>query len=80
MPSVETQVAALTGMLAAATGLQPRTRAMPGGVRIEADLPDQLAPAARSAILAALGIADSYGHERTPDCEFVWALIAGEQT
>lgn len=80
MPSVEAQVAALTGMLAVATGTQPRETRTEDGIRIEADLPGELTPTTRSAILAALGAADSYGHTRTPDTEFVWAELPLEQS
>lgn len=78
MPSVHAQIAALTGMLAVATGLEPRKTSTANGVRIEADLPEKLSPTARSAILSALGTADSYGHIHTPNGEYVWAELPWE--
>lgn len=80
MPSVEAQVAALAGMLAIATGSHPRETRGDGRIRIEADLPAELTPTTRSAILAALGSADSYGHTRTASTEFVWAEIPWDRS
>ncbi|MET9481964.1 hypothetical protein [Streptomyces sp. NPDC006638] len=76
MPTVDIQAAALVGMLAAATGGEPRTIGTEAGaVRIEADLPEQLSPATRNAILAALATADRYGHTHTDDGDTVWAEL-----
>ncbi|MFJ2646438.1 hypothetical protein ACIO1C_06890 [Streptomyces sp. NPDC087420] len=76
MPTVDIQAAALVGMLAAATGGEPRTTGTEAGaVRIEADLPEQLSPATRNAILAALATADRYGHTHTDDGDTVWAEL-----
>jgi hypothetical protein len=66
-------------MLAAATGNEPRTEHTgAGALRIEADLPDELTPTTRTAILAALATGDRYGHARTDDADFVWAELDGE--
>ena len=79
MRTMQAQAAALAGMLAAATGRQPRTGRVGGGAfRIEADLPEELSSTKRVAILLALAIADRYGHQRTSDCDAVWAEIDGE--
>lgn len=73
---MDIQAAALVGMLAAATGGEPRTTGTEAGaVRIEADLPEQLSPATRNAILAALATADRYGHTHTDDGDTVWAEL-----
>jgi hypothetical protein len=69
------QAAALAGMLAAATGSEPRTEETDRGVRIEADLPAELSSTTRTAILTALAIADRYGHARTDDSDTVWAEL-----
>lgn len=66
-------------MLAAATGNEARTEhTAAGALRIEADLPAELTPTARTAILAALAIADRYGHARTDTTDTVWAELDGE--
>lgn len=73
------QAAALAGMLAAATGNEPRIEHTgAGALRIEADLPDELTPTTRTAILTALAIADRYGHARTDTTDTVWAELDGE--
>jgi hypothetical protein len=79
MPSVEVQAAALSGMLAAATGNEPRTEDTPAGIRIEAELPEQIGPATRTAILTALSIAPEYGHTHSSGTETVWAFIPREE-
>lgn len=79
MPSVEVQAAALAGMLAAATGNEPRTESTTAGIRIETQLPERLGPATRTAILTALAIAPEYGHTHLSGVETVWAFIPWEQ-
>lgn len=79
MRTSKAQAAALVGMLAAATGNEPRTEHTDSGaLRIEADLPDELTPTTRTAILTALAIADRYGHARTETTDTVWAELDGE--
>ena len=79
MRTSKAQAAALVGMLAAATGNQPRTgHTDTGAVRIEAELPDEMTPTTRTAILTALAIADRYGHARTETTDTVWAELDGE--
>lgn len=78
MPTVDTQAAALVGMLTAATGTDPQTTDGAGVIRIEADLPEELSPTTRTAILTALAIADRYGHTRTDDSDTVWAELDRE--
>lgn len=76
MRSTQTQGAALAGMLAAATGSEARTTVTKAGaVRIEADLPAEMSPTTRIAVLTALAIADRYGHARTEDSDSVWAEL-----
>lgn len=79
MRTTKAQAAALVGMLAAATGNEPRTeRTDSGAVRIEADLPEELTPTTRTAILTALALADRYGHARTDTTDTVWAELDRE--
>lgn len=76
MRSAETQAVALAAMLAAVTGGEPRTEETDSGaIRIEADIPDELKPTTRSAILHALSLADRYGHQRSAGGEVVWAEL-----
>ncbi|QIQ04713.1 hypothetical protein [Streptomyces liangshanensis] len=78
MPTVDILAAALVGMLAAATGGEPRITGTEGGaVRIEADLPVQVSPTTRNAILTALATADRYGHTHTDRGDTVWAELDG---
>ncbi|MBT2403391.1 MULTISPECIES: hypothetical protein [unclassified Streptomyces] len=60
----ETQAAALAALLSAALGAEPRLEAAAGRIRIEVDLPEELAPGAHAAILNALSAGARYGHER----------------
>jgi hypothetical protein len=62
-------------MLAAATSSEPRITETPDAVRIEVDLPEELSTVTRSTILASLGTADRYGHDRTDSGDSVWAEI-----
>ncbi|MEU1194911.1 hypothetical protein ABZ446_01640 [Streptomyces sp. NPDC005813] len=63
-------------MLAAATGTEARTSTTESGaLRIEADLPDEMSPTTRTAVLTALAIADRYGHARTDESDTVWAEL-----
>lgn len=75
MRTVQAQAAALVGMLAAATGSEPRTEETDRGVRIEADLPEELSSTTRTAILTTLATADRYGHARTDTSDTVWAEL-----
>ncbi|GAB2922136.1 hypothetical protein GCM10027028_19810 [Streptomyces sundarbansensis] len=78
MRSAQARVAALTGMLSAATGTEPRVAADLEAFRVEADLPTELSATAHAAVLAALATADRYGHTRTRAAEYVWAEISRE--
>ncbi|MER5932650.1 hypothetical protein [Streptomyces sp. NPDC002054] len=78
MRSVETQAAALAALLAAATGAEPRLVSTVDGIRIEADLPEELAPTTHVAILGALAQGARYGHLRTHDGDTVWVEIDKE--
>ncbi|WTP94098.1 hypothetical protein OHA63_08925 [Streptomyces anulatus] len=78
MRSAQARVAALTGMLAAATGTEPRMTTGLDVFRVEADLPAGLSATAHSAVLAALATADLYGHTLNRTSEFVWAEISRE--
>ncbi|MCK8676662.1 hypothetical protein [Streptomyces lichenis] len=71
-----TRAAALVGMLTAATGGQPTVTHAAEGIRIETVLPDDLGPAARTAVLLALAECSRYGHERVPEHTTVWAELA----
>ncbi|MEU6487782.1 hypothetical protein [Streptomyces sp. NPDC046887] len=76
VPELRTRAAALVGMLTAATGRQPTVTHSPEGIRIETVLPDDLGPAARTAVLLALAECSRYGHERVPERTTVWAELA----
>jgi hypothetical protein len=77
--TTKAQAAAVVGMLAAATGNEPQTaHTNSGALRIEAELPAELTPTTRTAILTALAIADRYGHARTETADTVWAEFDGE--
>lgn len=78
MRSAQARVAALTGMLAAATGIEPRVTTGLDTFRVEADLPAELSPTAHAAVLAALATADRYGHTLNRTAEYVWAEISRE--
>ncbi|MDX2922826.1 hypothetical protein PV370_33745 [Streptomyces sp. NE06-03C] len=78
MRSAQARVAALTGMLTAATGTEPRVATDLDVLRVEADLPAELSATAHAAVLAALATADRYGHTRTRTAEYVWAEISRE--
>lgn len=80
MSAVPPHAIALAGMLAAATGNEPRTTATATTVRVEADLPDELTPTGRTTILTALAAADRYGHDRTEASDTVWAELDREAT
>ncbi len=65
-------------MLTAATGDEPRLDKTPDTIRVESDLPRDLAPVTRTAILAALAIAQRFGHSRTVDGDTAWAELDRE--
>ncbi|MCB5180021.1 hypothetical protein [Streptomyces antimicrobicus] len=76
MCSAEAQAAALTALLAAATGSEPRLEATRDLIRIEADLPTELGPTTHAAILQALAQGARYGHQRTHGgADTVWVEI-----
>ncbi|MCZ4099832.1 hypothetical protein [Streptomyces sp. H39-C1] len=65
--------------LAAATGNEvTRTDLPSGSVRLEVEIPGDISPTARYAVLLALADADSYGHGRSQDAQRVWAIINTE--
>jgi hypothetical protein len=70
--SQESRATALAGRLAAATGCDPRTDETPELIRLEVDLPTELTASARDGILAALVLADRYGHIRTDQGAIAW--------
>ncbi|MCI4040279.1 hypothetical protein MQC87_03675 [Streptomyces sp. TRM75563] len=78
MRSAQARVTALTGMLAAATGTEPRVTTDLDAFRVEADLPAELSATAHTAVLAALATADRYGHTLKRAAEYVWAEISRE--
>ncbi|WSI47729.1 hypothetical protein OG366_09455 [Streptomyces cyaneofuscatus] len=80
MRSAQARAAALTGMLTAAIGTEPRVADTEAGIRVEADLPTELTEAEHTAVLAALATADHFGHTLTRTAEFVWAEISREAT
>ncbi|MGA4955023.1 hypothetical protein [Streptomyces lavendulocolor] len=47
-------------------------------VRIEADLPDDLGPAERRAVLIAIAACPRYGHDRTSKRVTIWAELDKE--
>ncbi|MFD3557728.1 hypothetical protein [Streptomyces goshikiensis] len=77
MCSAETQAAALAALLSAALGgAETRIEATCDRIRIEADLPGELAAAAHAALLGALASGARYGHERVSSgSETVWVEI-----
>lgn len=64
----------------ALTGHDPRMREGRPGLRIEVELPGGLSVSLRVSLLAALAIADRYGHDVTADRASVWAEIDGAAT
>nr|WP_232790278.1 hypothetical protein [Streptomyces sp. SolWspMP-sol2th] len=80
MHSARARAAALTGMLTAAIGIEPRVVDTAAGIRVEADLPTELTETEHTAVLAALATADHFGHTLTRTAEFVWAEISREAT
>ncbi|WP_052744433.1 hypothetical protein [Streptomyces odonnellii] len=76
MCSPAIQAAALAALLESIIGGKSRIQDTgEGSTRIEADLPDDLRPHTRSRILAALALADRYGHDRAADRDAVWAEL-----
>ncbi|MCX5398054.1 hypothetical protein [Streptomyces sp. NBC_00102] len=76
MPSVPPRVAALAGMLAAATGTEPLVLETPGAFRVLASLPSPLSNAIHSTILMTLAHGDRFGHDMGADgIARVWAEI-----
>ncbi|MFE2928408.1 hypothetical protein [Streptomyces goshikiensis] len=77
MCSAETQAAALAALLSAALGgAETRIEATCDRIRIEADLPGELAAAAHAALLGALAAGARFGHERVSGgAETVWVEI-----
>jgi hypothetical protein len=75
---VRPKVESIAAQLAVATGAEVRREEGPVGVRLEADLPQDLKEIGRKAVLAAIVDADAYGHERTGEGDYVWALISNE--
>ncbi|MCX4527318.1 MULTISPECIES: hypothetical protein [unclassified Streptomyces] len=77
MCSAETQAAALAALLSTVLGgAETRTEATCDRIRIEADLPGELAPPAHAALLSALAAGARYGHERiSGGAETVWVEI-----
>lgn len=65
----------IAARLSAATGNTVASQETPDGVRLEVTVPNGLDGQQRSFLLAALADADSYGHERTVDTDYVWAMI-----
>ncbi|MEU0722122.1 hypothetical protein ABZ498_33725 [Streptomyces lavendulocolor] len=78
MPATRSQTAALVGMLRAATGTEPTVHEESQHVRIEADLPDDLGPAERRAVLIAIAACPRYGHDRTSKRVTIWAELDKE--
>ncbi|MET9516435.1 hypothetical protein [Streptomyces sp. NPDC002994] len=78
MRSAETKAAAVAAMLTAATGEEPRLDETPDRIRVETDLPEDLAPVTRIAVLTALAIAARFGHSRTANGDIVWAELDRE--
>ncbi|MEE1753296.1 hypothetical protein [Streptomyces sp. SP18CS02] len=79
MPTIDAQTAALVSALAAATGTQPTVDEAPQRVRVEAEIPADLADAEWSALLLALRSADRFGHDRTAERATVWAELDRRQ-
>lgn len=78
MPTIRTQTAALVGMLRAATGTEPTVDEQSQRVRIETEIPDDLGPAERQAVLLAIADCPRYGHDRTAERVTVWAELDKE--
>ncbi|MGI5143300.1 hypothetical protein [Streptomyces sp. CA-106110] len=68
----------IAARLAAAAGSEVHRTTGPAGIRLEADLPPELSEAAHEIVLSAIAEADAYGHERTGDRNYVWAMVHGE--
>ncbi|GAA3768182.1 hypothetical protein [Streptomyces chiangmaiensis] len=72
---MRTKAESIAARLAAATGSEVHRTEGPAGVRLEANLPPELSEAAHEIVLSAIAEADAYGHERTEDRGYVWALV-----
>ncbi|GHE64566.1 hypothetical protein [Streptomyces capitiformicae] len=70
------KVESIAARLAVAARSEVRREEVPAGVRLEVDLPrEQLSETARKTVLAAIADADAYGHERTGEGDYLWALV-----
>ncbi|MFE7838706.1 hypothetical protein ACFU53_22435 [Streptomyces sp. NPDC057474] len=69
------KVESIAVRLALATGSEVRRNESAAGVRLEADLPQNLSETKRKAVLAVIADADTYGHERTAAGDRLWVLI-----
>ncbi|MER6157864.1 hypothetical protein ABT147_20300 [Streptomyces sp. NPDC001868] len=65
----------IAARLADATGAEVRREAVPGGIRLRVELPRDLSETTRRAVLAAIADADAYGHGRTAEGDYLWALV-----
>jgi hypothetical protein len=65
-------------MLTAAIGGAPRLDETHDRIRVEADLPEDLALITRTAVLTALARANRFGHDRIRDGAVVWAEVDRE--
>jgi hypothetical protein len=72
---VRPQVESIAARLAEATGVDVHREEVPGGVRLQVDLPRELSETTRTAVLAAIADADAYGHGRTGERDRLWALV-----
>ncbi|WP_371578558.1 hypothetical protein [Streptomyces sp. NBC_01314] len=68
----------IAARLADAAGADVRREEVPGGVRLEVDLPRDLSETKRRAVLAAIADADAYGHGRTGEGDCLWALVTNQ--
>jgi hypothetical protein len=77
---VRPRVESIAARLLAATGNEVRRLDGPAGIRLEVDVPADLSENSRSFVISALADADNYGHERTEDADYAWALISPGDT
>ncbi|MDX3643745.1 hypothetical protein [Streptomyces sp. MB09-02B] len=65
----------IAARLAVATGAEVRREETAVGVRLEVDLPSELSETSRRVVLAAITGTDAYGHRRTGESDYLWALV-----
>ncbi|WFB08607.1 hypothetical protein LRS74_17295 [Streptomyces sp. LX-29] len=74
MPASASRAQAIEALLSAA-GCVPRLLRQPGRIRLEAEVPEPLSPVRWRAVLAALEMADRFGHYGNAAGSVAWAVV-----